>query len=265
MSVPEGTLFISFESDYTLHITFLQRNVHLASGYYYIRPEQKLSITIDRETRELPSLIEIEEVLETATQDDYEALISLTQLFYHLEQYIVNDDKFYRILSLSAFYKPELFSDNWLKPHLDYMFSFYYSKNLGFSNLLNPCFTGKELDNEYILANMTTRRNLNIFNVLREKDDYIIYACLNIRTAPANSDRCVIKRYKLSELYNTGIQESDIRIDILWQLSFFYKYSLQLQNNNQNKQLSLINLEKLSILQQQSYSAFVTDMELLLA
>jgi hypothetical protein len=189
----------------------------------------------------------------------------LTQLFYHLEQYIVNDDKFYRILSLSAFYKPELFSDNWLKPHLDYMFSFYYSKNLGFSNLLNPCFTGKELDNEYILANMTTRRNLNIFNVLREKDDYIIYACLNIRTAPANSDRCVIKRYKLSELYNTGIQESDIRIDILWQLSFFYKYSLQLQNNNQNKQLSLINLEKLSILQQQSYSAFVTDMELLLA
>jgi hypothetical protein len=45
-------------------------------------------------------------------------------------------------------------------------------------------------------------------------------------------------------------------------LRAFYKFSTELQNNNQNKNLTLVNLEKLSNLQKESYDSFVRDLDL---
>jgi hypothetical protein len=45
-------------------------------------------------------------------------------------------------------------------------------------------------------------------------------------------------------------------------LRTFYRFSPELQNNNQNKNLTLVNLEKLSNLQKESYSTFVMDLDL---
>ena len=62
----------------------------------------------------------------------------------------------------------------------------------------------------------------------------------------------------------TDTQIKNAKIDIVYGLSQFYEFSTKLQNNTTAKKTSLENMQKLSILQKESYMSFITDIGLLL-
>jgi hypothetical protein len=83
-----------------------------------------------------------------------------------------------------------------------------------------------------------------------------VYKCKNIRPH-ANFDALEITKNDFYE-----IQDDNMVNDIKDNLINFYKFSLELQNNNQNKNITLANLEKLGNLQQESYTSFLRDIDL---
>jgi hypothetical protein len=59
------------------------------------------------------------------------------------------------------------------------------------------------------------------------------------------------------------LKKQEIINNIAFQIIYFYRYSIMLQNNYPNKELSLLNLQKLSNLQKESYSSYIDDVDLL--
>jgi hypothetical protein len=208
---------------------------------------------------------------------DYMALIQITTIYVKLlEEFIVMDDAFYRMLSLSAFLNPELYSSDYLKPHLDYTFRYYNATTMAFTNLKNgePYINLQLNDEELILAinNLPSSDNFNLYNIIRHQDDYIVYKCDNMRLNNKKIDNYIsidggrkmnpkffvkINKLSLSDVY----QNPEMMEAIQGDLRAFYRFSPELQNNNQNKNLTLVNLEKLSNLQMESYSNFVLDLD----
>ena len=193
---------------------------------------------------------------------DYMALIQITTIYVKLlEEFIVMDDAYYRMLSLSAFLNPELYSSDYLKPHLDYTFRYYNATTMAFTNLKNgEPYINLQLNEETLLlaiSNLPSSENLNLYNIIRQQDDYIIYKCENIRPNK-NFDGLKITKLTLSDAYGHPEMMEAIQEDF----KAFYKFSTELQNNNQNKNLTLVNLEKLSNLQKESYDSFVRDLDL---
>lgn len=291
MPVDEAQVFFDFESKFVDHIDFLRMSAYVVSEKYYIRPSSKLLIKqatispVDALIRwpnlkvkidtpieqEVPSLDEIEEILNTNEDPRDPVLMGISGILTFLEKTQADDDSYYRVLSLSAFYKPELFEKNWLKTHLDFMFTYYYQDNLGFSNLINPCFTGIPLNEDALfsgLDRLALGENMNVYNLLRRYDDYIVYVCDNIRCKPSIVAPTKIYRMMLSDCFTEAtsledrLKKDEIRRNIAFQIIFFYRYSIMLQNNYPNKETSLLNLQKLSNLQKESYSSYVRDVDL---
>ena len=282
MPVDEAEVFFDFESKFVDHVDFLRMTAYIVSEKYYIRPQSKLLIkqvtgvsSVDgrpiEQSVEVPSLDEIEEILNTNEDPRDPVLMGISGILTFLENKQADDDSYYRVLSLSAFYKPELFEKNWLKTHLDFMFSYYYEDNLGFSNLINPCFTGIPLDEDGLfsgLERLSLGENMNVYNLLRRYDDYIVYVCDNIRCKPSIVAPTKIYRMMLSDCFTEPtsledrLKKDEIRRNVAFQIIFFYRYSIMLQNNYPNKETSLLNLQKLSNLQKESYSSYVRDVDL---
>jgi hypothetical protein len=274
MSVEDAEVFLDFERKYVNHIDFLRTCSNPVSEKYFIKTDSKLKIDLDKQIVEVPSLDEIEEILNTNEDPTDLVLMGITQILKYLEDKQSDDDAYYRIISLTSFYKSEFFDKNWLKSHLDFMFSYYYQDNLGFSNLSNPCFSGVLLDEDVIyegINRLDLGKNMNVYNLLRRYDDYIVYVCDNIRTKPAIPYPTNISRMMLSDCFTISIdstteerlKKQEIINNIAFQIIYFYRYSIMLQNNYPNKELSLLNLQKLSNLQKESYSSYIDDVDLL--
>jgi hypothetical protein len=140
------------------------------------------------------------------------------------------------------------------------MFRYYNTNNLAFTNLQNgaPYLNIKMTEEDLLMAlnSLKPLENLNLYNVIRKNNEYFVYKCKNIRPR-SNFDALEITK---DEFY--GIQDESMINDIKDNLINFYKFSLELQNNNQNKNITLANLEKLGNLQQESYTSFLRDLDL---
>jgi hypothetical protein len=216
------------------------------------------------------SLNQIQEMLETAMQrgdKPYNLPIGrvnrgiVAQIYLDfIENELVKDYQFYRILSLSAFIKPEYFDDRWLNAHCDYIFNYFRNNELGFSNLPGVAFSPNRIDNDVLYGMM--KRNLNIYNVIRANttDEYKVYVFENMKTIdPSLPDSRVKFSIKtINELSNGG----KITDDLCRELTNFYQFSTTLRIDYANKESVLFNLQKLANLQKESYETLLRDIDL---
>jgi len=217
----------------------------------------------------------MQETLENDMVDEGFGYI-ITQVVKKIENYMVLDKDFYRILSLSAFYKPELYSNNYLKVHLDYMYSFYGEIALGFTNLKEICFTSIPLGqifqgglyskiNEQLiqdkLAQISIRENMDVYTLIRDRtnEDYQVYKSKNIRYPTLMTQAPVV-----SERYRISSSNEETKNIVQNTIEDFYGYCLLLKNNSTNKKQTLVNLQILSILQKESYNDFIRCLDVLL-
>ena len=103
---------------------------------------------------------------------------------------------------------------------------------------------------------------LLIYNILAEGDDYIIYFTENLLSVgkPVKISKMTLQEFMSKNYGELG----RMRIDIIFNLASFYEFSPKLQNNTTAKKTSLENMDKLSILQKESYMNFISDIGLLL-
>ena len=216
------------------------------------------------------SLNQIQEMLETAMQrgdKPYNLPIGrvnrgiVAQIYLDfIENELVKDYQFYRILSLSAFIKPEYFDKRWLNAHCDYIFNYFRNNELGFSNLPGVAFSPNRIDNDVLYGMM--KRNLNIYNVIRANttDEYKVYVFENMKTIdPSLPDSRVKFSIKtINELSNGG----KITDDLCRELTNFYQFSTTLRIDYANKESVLFNLQKLANLQKESYETLLRDIDL---
>jgi hypothetical protein len=244
MKIEAANYYKSLINKYISHIGFL--NVGISFNDFLLRRN--------------PFVNQIEEFL------DNEDITVGQLLVENLENSILMDNAFYRILSLSAFMNPELYSDKYLKSHLEYIFNYYDEKRLVFTNLQNgvPYINIIINDEDLILAlqSIKSQENLNIYNIIRKKDDFSVYKCKNIRPR-ANYNPVEITKNDLfvDNKENEGYDAEMINC-IQQNLVLFYSFSTELQNNIKNKNITLANLQKLGNLQQESYLDFLRDIDL---
>jgi hypothetical protein len=179
-----------------------------------------------------------------------------------MEEYIVRDNTYYRVLSLSAVFNPELFAKNFLKAHFDFLCSFYRVKSLSFTNIPSIIFSNNSIEQGYIydwLANMQPT-TMFIYNIFSEGDDYLVYKTENLISIGGGNAR-KINKMTLQEFMEQNIMDI---ANICINLNQFYQFSPKLQNNKIVKKTTLENMQKLSNLQKESYTNFTKDILLLL-
>jgi hypothetical protein len=287
-------------ADYLLSMTnnmfpvfdiFCQANMIDIQGAYYINPSkaiENLFAFTDRGTirqgneqeaqirlafSQICSIDWMLTVLNNEEEVNDEFSYIIKEAVKRIEKFIVLDQDLYAILSLSAFYKPELFSKNYLTIHLNFIFSYYGELNLGFSNFNNGCFTDISLgvmsrddrptvNIEEIIRKteqLGTNVNMNVYTLIREKaiGDYQVYKSENIRCNDEEKP-VVSKKYFLKDI--DAENKSVIKENII----DFYKFCLLLKDNNKNKKVTLDNMKILSILQKESYKDFMMRIQLLI-
>jgi hypothetical protein len=251
--------------EYYNHIQFLRSNVQLygvvGGEAYLISPDIPIVLRDINSGLELefPRLLDIEESLEGNLS--FEELLQFVQLFDALDKFQVMDDYYYRIVSLTAVLKPEFFNDNFISEHLDFVCQYLRIRSFGLTDEIFMAFSSVELTNDILLQRVEskiTSGNLLLYNVLSSDEGYIIYKCENIRNKINSYERLKITRMRLSEI--EGID----RISFVFNLAQFYDLSPSLRDDENVKKTIISNLEKLSILQKQSYISYLTDINLLL-
>jgi hypothetical protein len=258
---------------YFNHIEFLKSNVQLygivGGMAYLINPERPIVLKDNNGNEiEYPSLMEIQERLDDGVLTDFERnnffefLLQTIQLFEALEKFQVLDDFYYRIISLTAVLKPELFGSDYISAHFDFICQYLRIRSFGLTNDIFMAFSQTDLTNERIFERVESRiirGNLILFNILAKEEGYIVYRCENIRNKSNNNDRLNIDKLNVRDISLTD------RIDIVFNIVQFYDISPTLRNNENVKNTVMMNLEKISILQKQSYASYLTDINLLLS
>ncbi len=294
MSVESSNGYFKFIREYSAYFNFvmtaLDKKVKATSGTgYYINPSASISVPaparitiqvngngeatgiVDGDGKEINvgaiintisplssfTISEIEDELNNADSDISTIMDCVRKLAY-IDSVIFTDNSLYRIISLAAFVNPEFFGDYWLKPHMDFMFRYYTQTELGFSNIPTAPFEMTQLDESAIYSMM--RQNFNLYNIINtaDREDYIVYIFENLK---------IKDKVKKSAIYRMRLRDeleanSDSIQFICAELKSFYEFSLKLQNNVNNKNLSLSNLQKLSSLQKESYASFIRDIDL---
>jgi hypothetical protein len=251
---------------YFNHIQFLRSNVVLlgvVGGQAYLLNYERAIVLKDNNNNEeeYPSLMDIEWMLEDGGLV-LEQIAQIVRLFDALEKFQVMDDFYYRIISLTAVLKPEFFGDDFISAHFDFVCQYFRIRSFGLTNDIFMSFGTTELTNEKIYEVVESRRiagNLLLFNVISSEDGYIIYRCQNIRNKSDNNERLKIEKLNVRDI--SAID----RISVVFNLAQFYDLSPTLRNYENVKNTVIVNLEKLSILQKQSYASYLTDINLLLS
>jgi len=254
----EGKVYFSL--DYYSHVEFLRTNVVSFGSAYLIDPTTKIIVYNAKIERiELPSLNDIEDFLEN--NPTLTSISASLITFKFIEKYQQMDDYYYRILSLTCILKPEFFTQNYLKAHIDFICQYYRIRGFGIANDVFFGFNSAELTEERIFERIGSElilRNLIVYNIIANNEDYIVYKCKNIRVKLGSLDKLEISKMNLSEITPLA------RTSIMFNLANFYQMSVNLQKNEQLKNTTLRNIEKLSILQKESYVTYITDIKLLL-
>ena len=267
MQINDADVYKSLIIKYIPHISFVNNYVNFTD---FLLKQNSIKNNFNEEL----SFLDIEQILEN--ENPMEIVLAQLHIKF-LEDTILIDNAFYRILSLSAFMNPELYSNKYLNAHFEYMFRYYNTNNLAFTNLQNgaPYLNIKMTDEDLILAlsSLKPLENLNLNNIIRQNDEYFVYKCDNIKLNDKKIDNYItingkrkinpefflkIKKLSLSDVYEYPEMMEAIQGDLI----AFYKFSTELQNNNQNKNITLANLEKLGNLQQESYTSFLRDIDL---
>ena len=252
--------------EYYNHIQFLRSNVVLlgvvGGQAYLINSERPIILKNNNsgEEKEYSSLLVIEEVLEEP--DWFTERKEIVELFDALEKFQLMDDYYYRIISLTAVLKPEFFGNDFIAAHFDFVCQYFRIRSFGLTNDIFMAFSSTDLTNEKIFEVVESRRisgNLLLFNVIAGEEGYIIYRCENIRNKSGNNQRLNIEKLSVRDINPID------RISIVFNIAQFYDLSPTLRNYENVKNTVLINLEKLSILQKQSYASYLTDINLLLS
>jgi hypothetical protein len=191
MPILEAEGFLDISNRFSEHYNFLSSNLKFENDGYFIKKNEQLKIFEKSNNssgsvyNSAPSIQEYEDLLNS----DYDIvdLIYANVFLNNIEEVITMDNAYYRILSLSAFFNPEFFGDDWLQPHLDFIFRYYNQSVLGFSNLPNGAFSNILLDEEVIYNMMSgiypEGKNMDVYNLIRDIDnDYTVYVCENIRS-----------------------------------------------------------------------------------
>jgi hypothetical protein len=276
LSAEDAKKFLDFEEKYYWHYDFLEDNVHYVDTIgYQLNPDVQIKLKYPYTSQNsgssgtsgsvvFPTLREIEDILDSPYLDaTILQQFQIEYILFVLEACIVDDNSFYRVLSLSAVFNPELFSDNFLKVHFDFICNYYKVKSLSLSNMQSVIFSNNILTKDAIF-NWLGRPSseLEIYNIYAEGDDYVIYFTKNLLSVgkSVNIIKLTLKEFMAQNYGEMG----RIRIDMVFNLASFYEFSLKLQNNTTAQKTSLENMEKLSILQKESYMNFISDIGLLL-
>ena len=199
-----------------------------------------------------------------------EVLMTIQGVLNIIEQYHLDDSSYYRILSLSAVFMPELFSENFLKVHFDFLSQYLNVKELSFSNSITRVYSNNPITTDSLFLDVETYTNLELtfYNVIPQKDDYVVYICDNVIQKGSSNEKITITKKHLIELYETSRLENYLPYSIIiqrivWNLMDFYHYSIKLQNNSTAKKTILDNISKLITLQRESYREYLIDVQLL--
>lgn len=242
---------------FSRHVPFLREYLHYvpdANGQmvYMINPQKRFEFP--PETSGILSLEIIEQMLDMSDPDVIQVAIPTLLL---LEKIIVDDNFYYRILSLSAVLNPEYFSQNYLKTHLDFLRKYFYTKYLTFCSQEN-IFTDVEVTQSLIYDSASNGNNLLVINAIGSDvfdEDYILYVCRNIISITG-------EKLQIDRIYLKDASEND-RAVIVKNLTAFYVYSMYLKSNSNAKKTVLGNMKKFGTLQGKSYENFLTNIQIL--
>ena len=248
--------FSEFVRDFPSFVLFCSDLLEYRNGGYYIVSDQQFNIIVGMGTLEA-SLDDVESAIQSG---DPQAVMVVEMVLEFLENQFVLDYQYYRILSLTPFIKPEYFSDNWIKPHLDYVFNYFRASELGFCNIPTAPFNTSLLDNESLYTMMT--QNLSVYNIVRATmaDDYKIYVFEDIKPIDQNIPSSKVVSRIISDEELSNIEE--ITEPMAASLMAFYQYSGTLRKSYDYKEITLKNLQKLSNLQMESYLTLLRDVDL---
>jgi len=267
MSSDDAVKVMDFNINYIQkHVPFLREYLDYvpdANGQmvYMINPQKRFEFP--PETAGVLSLQIIEQMLD---MDDPDVLHVAIPTMLLLEKIIINDNFYYRILSLSAVLNPEYFSQNYLKTHLDFLRKYFYTKYLTFCTQ-NNIFNDVEVTDSMIydtaaspsVSVFSSGNNLLVINAIGSDvfdEDYTLYVCRNMISM--NGDGLQIDRILLKDA-----SEND-RLTIVRNLYSFYIYSVNLKSNSNVKKTILRNMKKFATLQSKSYDNFLIDLQTLI-
>lgn len=257
--------FYEFITEFPTFILFCTDVLEFRNGGYFLIPDQSFNIILGPGFAIEASVNEVEDML--MSRNPQQVLIAEIVLNF-LEKQFVIDYQYYRILSLTPFIKPEFFSDNWIKPHLDYLFNYFRINELGlvsvgYNTVSTSPFTTTKLDDDTIYrmtqAGGGVSEGLNLYNILREtiKDEYKIYVFEGMMAATNSGTRV-----KSSIFFEKNLgSETNITESIAKSLMDFYQFSITLKTSYDYKEIALFNLQKLSNLQKESYETLLRDID----
>jgi hypothetical protein len=267
MSLEDASKVMNFNINYIQsHVPFLRQYLHYvpdANGQmvYMINPQKRFEFP-----PEIAGILSLELIEQMLDMNDPDALHLAIPTLLLLEKIIINDNFYYRIFSLSAVLNPEYFSQNYLKPHLDFLRKYFYTKYLTFCTQEN-IFTEVEVTDTMMydtasspsLSVFSSGNNLLVINAIGSDifdEDYILYVCRNIISM--NGDSLQIDRIFLKDA-----TEND-RLVLVRNLYSFYIYSVNLKSNSNVKKTILRNMKKFGTLQSKSYDNFLIDIQTLI-
>jgi hypothetical protein len=263
--------FFRFIFKFDPHSIFLKKYV---DGNYKLIPDIQINSLLSHTNignNNYLSLNEYDDLLNTPYIDAQTLLqVQIQNFLSTIEEIIIIDNNFYRILSLSAVFNPELFSKEFLKVHFDFLCSFYKVKSLTFANIGN-IFCTILLDKQIIYKWFRQVNKLFIYNIISVGDDYIIYVNENLISVDSGDikiTRMTFKDFiesKPSKEYQ-DFQIVSMKKIIVGNLIEFYGFSTSLQDKyKESKKTSFENMQILGNLQEQSYYLFLLDIKLLLS
>jgi hypothetical protein len=267
MSLEDASKVMNFNINYIQsHVPFLRQYLHYVPDaneqmVYMINPQKRFEFP-----PEIAGILSLELIEQMLDMNDPDALHLAIPTLLLLEKIIINDNFYYRIFSLSAVLNPEYFSQNYLKPHLDFLRKYFYTKYLTFCTQEN-IFTEVEVTDTMMydtasspsLSVFSSGNNLLVINAIGSDifdEDYILYVCRNIISM--NGDSLQIDRIFLKDA-----TEND-RLVLVRNLYSFYIYSVNLKSNSNVKKTILRNMKKFGTLQSKSYDNFLIDIQTLI-
>ena len=291
ISAEDGKKF--FNLNYNEHIAFLRRNVkEFGEGdslHYKIDPDADIVVAAlaRGKTDFLPSIAPqiialVEAGIETQTINGLEGVINsfeeggrtpiriiknvirvINDVLDGLEGINSYDEYIYRIVSLSMVLDPEMFGDNYLLPHINYMLRYLSTRSISVINFSGAVFQKSELTSDELFSKVLPllSRNIDIITVIPDGNDYLVHATYDIINKPQNNSAARVHRYTLKE----ATSRMEMSIVLGYNISEFYNYFPTYKESPEIKNIVKKNMDYLSILQKESFSFFLTDINFQIA
>jgi len=262
VSLDTYTSLFNFNVNYIReHVPFLRTYMHYipdANGnmVYMINPQIRFVFPESSPLFEISGMFSLEG-MEQLMDLEPQLAQAFVPLIRFLEKIIVNDNFYYRILSLSAVFNPEYFSRNYLKTHLDFLSSYFLVNMLTFSNQRN-IYTEVEVTDSLMYTTTQNEGNMLVINSIKPEnkdEDYILYVCRNVISFTGD-------KIKIDRILLENAADSE-RLIIVQNLTGFYTYSFYMKSNSNAKKTVLGNMRKYGTLQDKLYKNFLLKWQVL--